>query len=202
MYRTISERNQKIVWVILAIALIGIAPEIYKLIVSMTADDSTKYGTVENALSTILVSLAAVGLLYFYFKLFAIALYARARCSICERGITVSYRMPWKKERLFLWSSIGTVLLAATSSDKPELELRCFSADFSKNGKGFARRYPPESNIWNNTSIVVNHQTQMVTMQYSPELVEEIKRYHPDIIPYPNEKLIEGYMEFVFPKNR
>ncbi len=30
---------------------------------------------------------------------------------------------------------------------------------------------------------------------YSSEAFEEIKKYHPDIEHYPNEKVIEGYME-------
>ena len=34
-------------------------------------------------------------------------------------------------------------------------------------------------------------------MQYTPDLYELIKRYHPDIICIPNEQVIEGYRELL-----
>lgn len=195
MYRTTSKRNEQIAWIILFLAVVGIVPGFIRLIVTAVTDDISQYGVFENVLSAVLFTLAVLGVLYFYYMLIAFVLYARAVCSVTELGIEVRYRLPLIKDRLFSWSSIGKILLATTASDKPELEFRCFTTDFNTNGRGFARKYHPESNIWDNAIIAVNHQRRMITIQYCPELMEAIKRYHPDVIPYPNEKIVEGYAD-------
>lgn len=201
MYRTTSKRNEQLSWIILAIALVAIIPNLPEMIASALLEDYSKYSTIEKLLSLILSLLATVVLLYSYCTLFAIVSYSRALCLVDDSGINVCYRLSLKKDRQFTWNNIDKVILATAASDKPELEFRCFTKDFMMDGKGFARKFPPESKLWESSFFSVHQQKRMVTIQYSPKLFAMVKEYHPDIIFYPNEKLVDVYIEYLYPQN-
>ena len=196
-YRTTSKRNEQLAWIVLALALIVIAYGLYKLFAFASTDDYSKYSFLENALSTVLRIVADAFLLGFSYMLFDTVIYSRALCTIDDSGITVDYRLRLKSNRYFAWKDIGKVLLATTASDRPELEFRLFTKDFATNGWGLARKLPPESKYWGESFFSIGQQKRMVTMQYTPELYELIKSYHPDIICIPNEQVIEGYKEYL-----
>lgn len=196
-YRTISKRNEQLAWIVLALALIVIAYGLYKLFAFASTDDYSKYSFLENALSTVLRIVADAFLLGFSYMLFDTVIFSRALCTIDDSGITVDYRLRLRSNRFFAWKDIGKVLLATTASDRPELEFRLFTKDFATNGWGFARRLPPESKYWGESVFFIGQQKRMLTMQYSDELYELIKSYHPDIICIPNEHVIEGYREYL-----
>lgn len=196
-YRTTSKRNEQLAWIVLALALIVIVYGLYELFVFASTDDYSKYPFLENVLSTVLRIAADAFLLGFSYMLFDIIIYSRALCTIDDSGITVDYRLRLRSNRFFAWKDIGKVLLATTASDRPELEFRLFTKDFATNGWGFARRLPPESKYWGESFFSIGQQKRMVTMQYTPELYELIKSYHPDIICIPNEQVIEGYKEYL-----
>lgn len=196
-YRTTSKRNEQLAWIVLALALIVIVYGLYKLFAFASTDDYSKYPFLENVLSTVLRIAADAFLLGFSYMLFDTVIFSRALCTIDDSGITVDYRLRLKSNRYFAWKDIGKVLLATTASDRPELEFRLFTKDFATNGWGFARRLPPESKYWGESVFFIGQQKRMLTMQYSDELYELIKSYHPDIICIPNEQTIEGYREYL-----
>lgn len=196
-YRTISKRNEQLAWIVLALALIVIVYGLYELFVFASTDDYSKYPFLENVLSTVLRIAADAFLLGFSYMLFDTVIFSRALCTIDDSGITVDYRLRLRSNRYFAWKDIGKVLLATTASDRPELEFRLFTKDFATNGWGFARRLPPESKYWGESVFFIGQQKRMLTMQYSDELYELIKSYHPDIICIPNEQTIEGYREYL-----
>ena len=201
MNRTTSKRNEQLSWIVLALAFAAVIPNLPEIVVSALSDDYSKYSTFENLMSLVLGVLATVGLLYFFYTLFDIVIYSRALCLVDDKGIKVRYRLLLKKDKQFTWNDIEKVILATTASDKPELELRCFTKDFMTAGRGLARKFPPESKLWGSSFFSVHHQSHMVTIQYSPELSELVKKYHPEIIFYPNKKLVEGYIEYLYPGN-
>lgn len=196
-YRTTSKRNEQLAWIVLALALIVIVYGLYELFVFASTDDYSKYPFLENVLSTVLRIAADAFLLGFSYMLFDTVIFSRALCTIDDSGITVDYRLRLRSNRYFAWKDIGKVLLATTASDRPELEFRLFTKDFATNGWGFARRLPPESKYWGENFFSIGQQKRMLTMQYSDELYELIKSYHPDIICIPNEQTIEGYREYL-----
>ena len=196
-YRTTSKRNEQLAWIVLALALIVVVYGLYELFVFASTDDYSKYPFLENVLSTVLRIAADAFLLGFSYMLFDIIIYSRALCTIDDSGITVDYRLRLRSNRFFAWKDIGKVLLATTASDRPELEFRLFTKDFATNGWGLARKLPPESKYWGESFFSIGQQKRMVTMQYTPELYELIKSYHPDIICIPNEQVIEGYKEYL-----
>lgn len=196
-YRTTSKRNEQLAWIVLALALIVIVYGLYKLFAFASTDDYSKYPFLENVLSTVLRIAADAFLLGFSYMLFDTVIFSRALCTIDDSGITVDYRLRLKSNRYFAWKDIGKVLLATTASDRPELEFRLFTKDFATNGWGFARRLPPESKYWGESVFFIGQQKRMLTMQYSDELYELIKSYHPDIICIPNEQTVEGYREYL-----
>lgn len=196
-YRTTSKRNEQLAWIVLALALIVIVYGLYELFVFASTDDYSKYPFLENVLSTVLRIAADAFLLGFSYMLFDTVIFSRALCTIDDSGITVDYRLRLRSNRYFAWKDIGKVLLATTASDRPELEFRLFTKDFATNGWGFARRLPPESKYWGESVFFIGQQKRMLTMQYSDELYELIKSYHPDIICIPNEQTIEGYREYL-----
>lgn len=196
-YRTTSKRNEQLAWIVLALALIVIVYGLYKLFAFASTDDYAKYSFLENVLSTVLRIAADAFLLGFSYMLFDTVIYSRALCTIDDSGITVDYRLRLRSNRFFAWKDIGKVLLATTASDRPELEFRLFTKDFATNGWGLARKLPPESKYWGESFFSIGQQKRMVTMQYTPELYELIKSYHPDIICIPNEQVIEGYKEYL-----
>lgn len=196
-YRTTSKRNEQLAWIVLALALIVIVYGLYELFVFASTDDYSKYPFLENVLSTVLRIAADAFLLGFSYMLFDTVIFSRALCTIDDSGITVDYRLRLRSNRYFAWKDIGKVLLATTASDRPELEFRLFTKDFATNGWGFARRLPPESKYWGENFFSIGQQKRMLTMQYSDELYELIKSYHPDIICIPNEHVIEGYREYL-----
>lgn len=196
-YRTISKRNEQLAWIVLALALIVIVPGLYEMFAFASTDDYSKYPFLENVLSTVLRIAADAFLLGFSYMLFDTVIYSRALCTIDDSGITVDYRLRLRSNRFFAWKDIGKVLLATTASDRPELEFRLFTKDFATNGWGLARRLPPESKYWGESVFFIGQQKRMLTMQYSDELYELIKSYHPDIICIPNEQVIEGYKQYL-----
>lgn len=196
-YRTMSKRNEQLAWIVLALALIVIAYGLYELFVSASTDDYSKYPFLVNVLSTVLRIVVDAFLVWVIYVQFDSVIYSRAVCTIDDSGITVDYRLRLKSNRFFAWKDIGTVLLATTASDRPELEFRLFTKDFATNGWGLARKLPPESKYWGESVFFISHQKRMVTMQYSDELCELIKCHHPNIICIPNEQVIEGYKEYL-----
>ena len=130
MNRTTSKRNEQLSWIVLALAFAAVIPNLPEIVVSALSDDYSKYSTFENLMSLVLGVLATVGLLYFFYTLFAIVIYSRALCLVDDKGIKVRYRLLLKKDKQFTWNDIEKVILATTASDKPELELRCFTKDF------------------------------------------------------------------------
>ncbi len=188
MYKTTSKREKRsagVVFAALIICIVGFLPDTVDIL--RTSENPVQIGAV------VAIILAIV---YFFCTSTAAVVYARAFCSVDDGGITVNYRLPLKKDRHFAWSNIDKVVLASLG-DNTELEFRLFAKDFAPHGHGFARRLPPESAAWGNKSYVIRRQKRMVTMQYTPELYELIKRYHPDIICIPNEQVIEGYKEYL-----
>lgn len=188
MYKTTSKREKRSAGVMLGIlilCMVGFLPDTVDIL-----------RTSENPVQIAAVVVIIVAFVCFFCTSTAAVVYARALCSVDDGGITVSYRLPLKKDRHFAWSNIDKVVLAALG-DKTELEFRLFAKDFASHGWGFARRLPPEATAWGNKSYVIRRQKHMVTMQYTPDLYELIKRHHPDIICIPNEQVIEGYKEYL-----
>lgn len=196
-YRTMSKRNEQLAWIVLALALIVIVYGLYELFAFASTDDYSKYPFLVNVLSTVLRIVVDAFLVWVIYVQFDTVIYSRAVCTIDDSGITVNYRLRLKNNRYFAWKDVGTVLLATTASDRPELEFRLFTKDFATNGWGLARKLPPESKYWGESVFFISHQKRMLTMQYSDELYELIKRYHPDIICIPNEQIVEGYKEYL-----
>ncbi len=181
MYKTVSKREKRSAGVMLGIfilCMVGFLPDTVSII-----------GSSENPVQIIAAVVITIAMVYFFCTSTAAVVYARALCSVDDGGITANYRLPLKKDRHFAWSDIDKVVLAALG-DKTELEFRLFTKDF-------AHKLPPESGIWGNKSYVIKQQKRMVTMQYTPDLYELIKRYHPDIICIPNEQVVEGYRELL-----
>ena len=83
------------------------------------------------------------------------------------------------------------------SSRQSGLEIRFVSVDFAKTGRGVAKRLSPESEMWAEMSLIGRNYKRIMYIDYSPEALEVIKQYHPDIIPYPNGKVVEGYIEYI-----
>lgn len=186
MYKTASKREKRsagVVFAALIICIVGFLPDTVDIL-----------RTSENPVQIVAVVAIILAIVYFFCTSTAAVVYARALCSVDDGGITVNYRLPLKKDRHFAWSDIDKVVLASLG-DNTELEFRLFAKDFASHGHGFARRLPPESAVWGNKSYVVKQQKRMVTMQYTPELYELIKCYHPDVICIPNEQIVEGYRE-------
>ena len=181
MYKTTSKREKRSAGVMLGIlilCMVGFLPDTVDIL-----------HTSENPVQIAAVVVIIVVFVCFFCTSTAAVVYARALCSVDDGGITVSYRLPLKKDRHFAWSNIDKVVLAALG-DKTELEFRLFAKDF-------AHKLPPESAVWGNKTYVIRHQKHMLTMQYTPDLYELIKRHHPDIICIPNEQVIEGYKEYL-----
>ena len=188
MYKTVSKREKRSAGVMLGIfilCMVGFLPDTVSII-----------GSSENPVQIIASAVITIAMVYFFCTSTAAVVYARTLCSVDDGGITANYRLPLKKDRHFAWSNIDKVVLAALG-DKTELEFRLYTKDFASHGHGFARRLPPNSAVWGNKSYVIKQQKRMVTMQYTPDLYELIKRYHPDIICIPNEQVIEGYRELL-----
>ncbi len=181
MFKTTSKREKRSAGVMLGIlilCMVGFLPDTVDIL-----------RTSENPVQIAAVVVIIVAFVCFFCTSTAAVVYARALCSVDDGGITVSYRLPLKKDRHFAWSNIDKVVLAALG-DKTELEFRLFAKDF-------AHKLPPESAVWGNKTYVIRHQKHMLTMQYTPDLYELIKRHHPDIICIPNEQVIEGYKEYL-----
>lgn len=188
MYKTVSKREKRSAGVMLGIfilCMVGFLPDTVSII-----------GSSENPVQIIAAVVITIAMVYFFCTSTAAVVYARALCSVDDGGITANYRLPLKKDRHFAWSNIDKVVLAALG-DKTELEFRLFTKDFASHGNGGLDRLPPNSAVWGNKSYVIKQQKRMVTMQYTPDLYELIKRYHPDIICIPNEQVIEGYRELL-----
>lgn len=202
MYQTVSKRTRQCAWALLVIFAIATLPTLPGLVVSAIKDDYSQFTIADSVATLLLVLFAASVIAFAYYLAIALVLYARAVCSVSESGIKVCCQFPQTKERLFAWNDIDKVVLAACSSGRTELEFRCFTFDFMTKGRGRIKRYPPESKLWGDPTFVVLQQKRMVTIQYTPELLETIKQYHPDIIPYPNEKVVEGYMDYLNTNSR
>lgn len=197
MYQTVSKRTRQGALALLVIFALATLPTLPILIVSAIKDDYSQYTVADSIVTLLLVLLAASIIAFAYYLAIALVLYSRTVCSVCDSGIKVYRKFPREKERLFGWNDIDKVFLAACSNGRTELEFRCFTFDFMTKGRGFARKFPPESKLWSDPTFVVLQQKRMVTIQYTPELLETIKQYHPDIILYPNEKVVEGYADYI-----
>lgn len=181
MYKTVSKREKRSAGVMLGIlilCMVGFLPDTVDIL-----------RTSENPVQIAAVVVIIVAFVCFFCTSTAAVVYARALCSVDDGGITVSYRLPLKKDRHFAWSNIDKVVLAALGENN-ELEFRLFAKDF-------AHKLPPESGIWGNKSYVIKQQKRMLTMQYSDDLYELIKSHHHDIICIPNEQTVDGYREYL-----
>lgn len=195
MYPTASKGAKQDIIFISAVMFFVIGPYLPGFISRIVHEDYSKMGKIELPVTVLLILFVVIVLLCAYYMIITALLYSRGKCTITDKGIKVCFRCPLMKDRFFAWDNIGKVLLAAYSGWKNGLELRCFTVDFQKNVRKWFRRFPPESNLWSDMSFFSMQNKWAVTIQYSPELLEAVKQYHPDIIPYPNEKVVEGFIE-------
>lgn len=193
MYRTAPKKTEEtalMIFVLFTVCMLVVVPP---LIVDLLDDDFSKYSILDAVVTVFLSIVSTYCIVYNYCMLVRSVVCFGALCSITSSGVRVHYRWNIKKDFLLSWENIERVVISTPTQDSGSTpQIVCFSAERAKEK---ARMLSIESKPWKCWSFFIMRKKGVVTIMYSSEAFEEIKKYHPDIEYYPNKKVIEGYIE-------
>ena len=193
MYRTVPKKTEETARTILVFFTLGLLVLVPQCVPSLLEDDYSQYSILDAVVTVFLFIVSTYCVVYNYCMLVRSVVCFGALCSITSSGVRVHYRWHIKKDFLLSWENIERVVISIHTDDSGStLQIVCFSAERAKEK---ARMLSIESKPWKCWSFFIMRKKGVVTIMYSSEAFEEIKKYHPDIEYYPNEKVIEGYIE-------
>lgn len=193
MYRTVPKKTEETARTILVFFTLGLLVLVPQCVPSLLEDDYSQYSILDAVVTVFLFIVSTYCVVYNYCMLVRSVVCFGALCSITSSGVRVHYRWHIKKDFLLSWENIERVVISIHTDDSGSTpQIVCFSAERAKEK---ARMLSIESKPWKCWSFFIMRKKGVVTIMYSSEAFEEIKKYHPDIEYYPNEKVIEGYIE-------
>lgn len=193
MYRTAPKKTEETARTILVFFTVGLLVLVPQCVPSLLEDDYSQYSILDAVVTVFLFIVSTYCVVYNYCMLVRSVVCFAALCSITSSGVRVHYRWHIKKDFLLSWENIERVVISTPTEDSGSTpQIVCFSAERAKEK---ARMLSIDSKPWKCWSFFIMRKKGVVTIMYSSEVFEEIKKYHPDIEYYPNEKVIEGYIE-------
>lgn len=193
MYRTAPKKTEETARIILVFFTVGLLVLVPQFVASLLEDDYSQYSILDAVVTVFLLIVSTYCVVYNYCMLVRSVVCFGALCSITSSGVRVHYRWHIKKDFLLSWENIERVVISTPTEDSGSTpQIVCFSAERAKEK---ARMLSIESKPWKCWSFFIMRKKGVVTIMYSSEAFEEIKKYRPDIEYYPNEKVIEGYIE-------
>lgn len=193
MYRTAPKKTEETARTILVFFTVGLLVLVPQCVPSLLEDDYSQYSILDAVVTVFLFIVSTYCVVYNYCMLVRSVVCFGALCSITSSGVRVHYRWHIKKDFLLSWENIERVVISTPTEDSGSTpQIVCFSAERAKEK---ARMLSIDSKPWKCWSFFIMRKKGVVTIMYSSEAFKEIKKYHPDIEYYPNEKVIEGYIE-------